>query len=67
MAKRGIRTLNLPSIEYSQGDESLFRQTLTQIHIETNNDMLEVEKLKTKTSTLSLRRHQFLLMGASSG
>tara|TARA_R100000656_G_scaffold107864_1_gene79980 strand:- start:152 stop:355 length:204 start_codon:yes stop_codon:yes gene_type:complete len=67
MAGRGSRTLNLPSTEYNQGDENLFRQTLTQIHTEMNNDTMQVEKMKTKFSTLAFRRHQFLLMGAKSG
>jgi hypothetical protein len=67
MAGRGSRTLNLPPAEYNQGDENLFRQTLTQIHTEMNNDNMQVEKMKTKISSLAFRRHQFLLMGAKSG
>jgi hypothetical protein len=67
MAGRGARTLNLPQPEYSQGDENLFRQTLTQIHTEMNNDNLQAEKIKTKISSLAFRRHQFLLMGAKGG
>jgi len=67
MAGRGSRTLNLPSPEYNQGDENLFRQTLTQIHTEMNNDTLQIEKMKTKFSSLAFRRHQFLLMGAKGG
>ena len=42
MAGRGSRTLNLPPPEYNQGDENLFRQTLTQIHTEMNNDTMQV-------------------------
>ena len=67
MAGKGSRTLNLPPVEYNQGDENLFRQTLTQIHTEMNNDNMQVEKMKTKISSLAFRRHQFLLMGAKSG
>ena len=67
MAGRGARTLNLPQPEYSQGDENLFRQTLTQIHTEMNNDTMQIEKMKTKFSSLAFRRHQFLLIGAKSG
>ena len=67
MAGKGSRTLNLPPVEYNQGDENLFRQTLTQIHTEMNNDNMQIEKMKTKISSLAFRRHQFLLMGAKSG
>ena len=67
MAAKGSRTLNLPQPEYDQGDENLFRQTLFQIHTEMNNDNLQVEKMKTKLSSLAFRRHQFLLMGVKSG
>ena len=52
MAGKGSRTLNLPPVEYNQGDENLFRQTLTQIHTEMNNDNMQIEKMKTKISSI---------------
>ena len=35
--------------------------------LDINNDIGNANKLQNKPSSLSVRRHQFLLMGASSG
>jgi len=61
--------INLPiaSFEYNQGDEQLFRRAVEQAYFDLRNDTRQGLQQKEASSSLSLRRHQFLLMGASNG
>jgi hypothetical protein len=63
---RNSRPLMVPSLEYDSQQETLFRSQVETVMVAIDTDADEVENLRTKTSTLALRRHQFLLMGASS-
>jgi len=63
---RNSRPLMVPSLEYDSQQETLFRSQVETVMVAIDVDADEVENLRTKTSTLALRRHQFLLMGASS-
>jgi hypothetical protein len=61
--------INLPiaGFEYNQGDEQLFRRAVEQAYFDLRNDTRQGLQQKEASSSLSLRRHQFLLMGASNG
>ncbi len=48
-------------------DQSILRSTIEGALIDINNDIGNANRLKNKPSSLSVRRHQFLLMGASGG
>ncbi len=63
---RNSRPLMVPSREYDYQQETLFRAQTSDVMLDIDTEVTEIENLRTKTSTLALRRHQFLLMGASS-
>jgi hypothetical protein len=63
---KNSQPLLLPAKEYDSQQETLFRSQVENIVINIDSDVTEIENIRTKTSTLALRRHQFLLMGASS-
>lgn len=61
--------INLPiaSFEYNQGDEQLFRRAIEQAYSDLRNDTRQGLHQREASSSLSLRKYQFLLMGASNG
>ena len=67
MAQRAINPLPVADGEYAQPNEAVARSLIEQMIDVAYNEITVVENLKSKPSTLSMRRHQFLLMGASSG
>jgi len=63
---RNSQPLLLAAKEYDSQQETLFRSQVETVVVSIDSDITEIENLRTKDSTLALRRHQFLLMGASS-
>jgi len=64
MAGRNI-PLPLPTLQYEQQQEGEFRRQL-EIALLRINDTIDSNNVQAnKQSSLALRRHQFLLMGAS--
>ena len=63
---RNSQPILLPAKEYDSQQETLFRSQVENIVTNIDSDVTEIENIRTKPSTLALRRHQFLLMGASS-
>ena len=67
MAEKTSRPLPVATPEYSNIDQSILRSTIEGALLDMNNDIGNANRLKNKPSSLSVRRHQFLLMGASGG
>ena len=67
MAEKTSIPLPVATPEYSNIDQSILRSTIEGALIDINNDIGNANRLKNKPSPLSVRRHQFLLMGASGG
>ena len=61
MAKQPLRPAKK---EYAQIDENLFREQITTFINDIDNRVTEVENIKTTSSAKSVRRLQFLLLGA---
>ena len=64
---RTSRTTTLPSAEpeYRMDNERIMRRTAEQAFDDLRSDMVEVRDKTDKPASLAMRRHQFLLMGAS--
>ncbi len=67
MAEKSSIPLPVAPQEYSNIDQSILRSTLEGTIIDINSDIGGANEMKNKISSLSVRRHQFLLMGASGG
>ena len=67
MAQRAIIPLPLADEDYAKSNEAITRSLIEQMIDVAYNEITVVENLNNKPSTLSIRRHQFLLMGATSG
>ena len=67
MAEKSAIPLPIAPKEYSNIDQSILRSTIEGALLDMNNDIGNANRLKSKPSSLSVRRHQFLLMGASGG
>jgi len=67
MAEKSAIPLPVAPQEYSNIDQSILRSTLEGTIIDINSDIGGANEMKNKISSLSVRRHQFLLMGASGG
>jgi hypothetical protein len=63
---RSSETLTLPTAqhEYKRTDEEQNRRTIIQAYQALRNDVVDVRDTSEPSSSLALRRHQFLLMGA---
>lgn len=63
---RTSEVIRLPSSkpEYSQADEQTTRRFIEQTFETLRTDVVNVRDKTDATSSLALRRHQFLLMGA---
>jgi hypothetical protein len=57
-------TLPIPSDEYDLTNESTTRRTIEQAIQSMNNKMDRLQRMQESITSKSLRRHQFLLMGA---
>jgi|TARA_R110000824_G_scaffold167021_1_gene343801 hypothetical protein len=67
MTLKTYRTLNVAPKEYEQNNESLSRQTIEQNFQDVSSDILATKTQTDRDSSLSLRKYQFLLLGASNG
>jgi|TARA_R110002051_G_scaffold18547_1_gene53306 hypothetical protein len=67
MAEKSAIPLPVAPQEYSNIDQSILRSTLEGTIVDINSDIGGANQMKNKISSLSVRRHQFLLMGASGG
>ena len=67
MSIKVYRPLNRAPHEYEEYDESMSRRTIEQNFQDVSSD-IHAEKIQAdKDSSLSLRKYQFLLLGASNG
>ena len=67
MAEKTSIPLPVAPTEYSNIDQSILRSTIEGTIVDINSDIGGANQMKNKISSLSVRRHQFLLMGASGG
>ena len=64
---KSYRALNQAPIDYEEYDESMSRRTIEQNFQDVSTDIHSVKMQSDKDSSLSLRKYQFLLLGASNG
>jgi hypothetical protein len=67
MALKSYRALNQAPEQYEAFDESMSRRTIEQNFQDVSSDIESVKTQDDKDSSLSLRKYQFLLLGASNG
>lgn len=57
--------LPVAEFDYERENEQIARRTVEQFLADLRNDVVEIRDASDKDASLALRRHQFLLMGAS--
>ena len=67
MTIKSYRALNAAPEEYEERDESLSRRTIEQNFQDVASDVHNVKTQNDRDSSLSLRKYQFLFLGASNG
>ena len=67
MTIKTYRPLNRAPEEYQEYDESVSRRTIEQNFQDVGSDIHSVKVQADRDSSLSLRKYQFLLLGASNG
>tara|TARA_R100001086_G_scaffold39057_1_gene17276 strand:+ start:837 stop:1040 length:204 start_codon:yes stop_codon:yes gene_type:complete len=67
MTIKSYRSLNSAPLEYEERDESISRRTIEQNFQDVSSDLHSVKIQDDKDASLSLRKYQFLLLGASNG
>ena len=67
MSIKVYRALNRAPQEYQEYDESMSRRTIEQNFEDVSSDINSVKIQADRDSSLSLRKYQFLLLGASNG
>ena len=67
MSIKLYRALNRAPQEYQEYDESMSRRTIEQNFEDVSSDIHAVKIQADSDSSLSLRKYQFLLLGASNG
>ena len=67
MSLKVYRPLNRAPEEYQEYDESMSRRTIEQNFQDISSDIHAVKVQADSDSSLSLRKYQFLLLGASNG
>ena len=67
MSIKVYRPLNRAPQEYEEYDESMSRRTIEQNFQDVSTDIHSVKIQADSDSSLSLRKYQFLLLGASNG
>ena len=67
MSIKVYRPLNRAPHEYEEYDESMSRRTIEQNFQDVSSDIHTVKIQGDSDSSLSLRKYQFLLLGASNG
>lgn len=63
---RSSETLTLPTVPqlYTNVNEEMNRRSIVQAYQELRNDVVDIRNTSERDSSLALKRHQFLLMGA---
>ena len=64
---KSYNALNQAPIEYEEYDESMSRRTIEQNFQDVSSDIQAVKVQADRAASLSLRKYQFLLLGASNG
>ena len=64
---KSYRALNSAPVEYEEVDENMSRRTIEQNFQDVGSDIHAVKVQADKDASLSLRKYQFLLLGASNG
>ena len=67
MTLKVYRPLNVATEEYDQVNEGISRRTIEQNFQDVSSDIHSVKTQSDRDSSLSLRKYQFLLLGASNG
>ena len=67
MTIKSYQALNSAPVEYEERDESLSRRTIEQNFQDVASDMHDVKTQNDRDGSLSLRKYQFLFLGASNG
>ena len=67
MTIKVYQALNSAPVEYEETDESVTRRTIEQNFQDVASDMHDVKTQNDRDSSLSLRKYQFLFLGASNG
>ena len=67
MTIKSYRALSSAPPEYEERDESVSRRTIEQNFQDVSSDIHSVKTQDDSDSSLSLRKYQFLLLGASNG
>jgi|TARA_R110000787_G_scaffold62359_2_gene141082 hypothetical protein len=67
MAIKSYRGLSAAPYEYEGADESVSRRTIEQNFQDVASDINNVKTQNDKDGSLSLRKYQFLFLGASNG
>jgi len=67
MTVKVYQALNSASLEYEEADESVTRRTIEQNFQDIASDMHDVKTQNDSDGSLSLRKYQFLFLGASNG
>ena len=67
MSIKSYRALNRAPQEYQEYDESMSRRTIEQNFEDVSSDIHSVKIQADSDGSLSLRKYQFLLLGASNG
>ena len=67
MSIKLYRALNRAPQEYEEYDESMSRRTIEQNFQDVSSDIHSVKIQADSDGSLSLRKYQFLLLGASNG
>ena len=67
MSIKVYRALNRAPQEYQEYDESMSRRTIEQNFEDVSSDINSVKIQADSDGSLSLRKYQFLLLGASNG
>ena len=67
MTLKAYRPLNVATEEYEQVNEGISRRTIEQNFQDVSSDIHSVKTQSDRDSSLSLRKSQFLLLGASNG
>ncbi len=67
MAEKTTIPLPLPTLDYQQQDQFILRRTIEQGIQDIHQEIGASKKMQNPISSKSIRRHQFLLMGVTSG
>ena len=67
MTVKVYQALNSASLEYEETDESVTRRTIEQNFQDVASDIHDVKTQNDRAGSLSLRKYQFLFLGASNG